>query len=690
MNAPLLFCRGRRLPIGQRIGRGGEGEIYAIDDNSGQAVKIYHQPDVEREAKVRAFIAARFSDKCLQVTFPFDIVSGHDGRFVGFTMRRVTDHQPIHELIGPASRRKRFPRADWRFLIRTAINLARIVATVHSAGAIIGDINSAGFLVSQNALVTLIDADSFQASAFRCRVGMPEYTPPELQGISLSDVDRDANHDAFGLAVILFQLLALGWHPFAGVVKGRTADLPGAIAQRRFAFSVLRDVDAAPPPAALKLDDLPRGIMLLFEVAFGPGDDRRPSAEDWIRELLHLESSLLSCVASPNHHIARAEVPCPWCRIEATTKMAIFGTGRLAPTPTSLQLTTELHRQVRKATDYAKDRASETMKPPCYLPNAQPSSIAKCLRLNSDRTQFQLWLSLNFQSSDAKLLRSMIDRYAKAETVASTATDSWRKNLGVWDVHAACDRLHRNLVRLDAVKRQKPRLVAKRIALEVAKKVAETLRKSTIATVAIAGVGPGLRANLARSGIHSAFDVSRAAFEAVPGLATKRAFALMVWRESLTVEAERAVTRTRQFMDSTATLVIESLEREIAQMERALHSESVGLVRRATTLEDAARRPDVLLAAALQERDQAHADLIHLALDPGTAMKLRARHVVPAAAPTPPARRQRKMPSCLKCGNPMVKRWASTVSATSSTFLGCSAYPKCTATRPVGKRRTKP
>ena len=91
------------------------------------------------------------------------------------------------------------------------MNVARSIASVHATGCVIGDINSQGVLVSDAATVSLIDSDSFQVAealrTFLCEVGVPEFTPPELQGKNFDHVKRTSNHDAFGLAVLIFQLL---------------------------------------------------------------------------------------------------------------------------------------------------------------------------------------------------------------------------------------------------------------------------------------------------------------------------------------------------------------------------------------------------------------------------------------------------------------------------------------------------
>ncbi|MEO1103440.1 MAG: hypothetical protein AAFW98_06875, partial [Pseudomonadota bacterium] len=221
---------GAQLELGKRLGKGGEGEVFAIAGDSGRAAKIYAEAHAEaRRAKVEAMVSARLADQALTVAFPLEAIAGRTG-FAGFTMARVTGAEPVHQLYSPGSRKARFPDADYRFVVRAALNTARAVAATHAAGCVIGDINHSGILISADATATLIDADSFQfhdgKNQYLCAVGVPDYTPPELFGMPLAETARTPNHDAFGLAVVLFQLLFVGRHPFAGVAEGGDIPLP--------------------------------------------------------------------------------------------------------------------------------------------------------------------------------------------------------------------------------------------------------------------------------------------------------------------------------------------------------------------------------------------------------------------------------------------------------------------------------
>lgn len=337
-------AEGRPLRLGARLGRGGEGEVFAVAKDPALAVKLYDREGAAaREAKVEAMLRAGLAAQAPLVAFPQAAVHDRDGRFAGFVMSRIDGAEPLHELYVPGARKRLFPEADYRFVVRAALNAARAVASAHRAGCVIGDVNHSGFLVGADALVALIDADSFQIEAggerFLCRVGVPEYTPPELIGQSLSTVVRTPAHDAFGLAVLLFQLLFLGRHPFAGV--GPDMAVAEAIAQGAFAFSA-RETALKPPPGALRLDEVPPAVAALFERAFGPGAGR-PSAAEWVAALEGFEAALVPCAAKARHFHAAAA--CPWCRIETRGRTALFpAPGEPGAAPVALDRAAALRR----------------------------------------------------------------------------------------------------------------------------------------------------------------------------------------------------------------------------------------------------------------------------------------------------------------------------------------------------------
>jgi DNA-binding helix-hairpin-helix protein with protein kinase domain len=331
MTLPQLYAGGKPIKLDRQIGKGGEGEVYALADHKDYAVKFYTLNDLaSREAKIMAMLRANLAAQFKLIAFPTAVVADQTNRFAGFIMRLVSDCKPLHELYAPGSRKSHFPKADYRFLTRAALNIARAVAQVHDSSCVIGDINHSGVLVSQQATAALIDADSFQIAEggirHLCKVGVPEYTPPELQSQKLDQIARTPNHDAFGLAIIIFQLLLMGKHPFSGRFNGQ-GDMPmeRAIGECRFAYSIKRQTGLSPPPGASDLTDVPTWFADMFEQAFAPqGQRERPTAAQWVTALERFEETLVKCADNPLHHYSNAAKVCPWCDMEQNVGIVLF------------------------------------------------------------------------------------------------------------------------------------------------------------------------------------------------------------------------------------------------------------------------------------------------------------------------------------------------------------------------------
>ncbi|WP_186190007.1 hypothetical protein [Burkholderia gladioli] len=331
MTSPVVLISGQKTRLGKLLGRGGEGDVYFVDGRPGDAVKLY-KPDLRgpREAKVLAMVGGGLHKRTGLVAFPLEVATDESGRFAGFVMRLVSKCKPIHELYGPKSRKIQFPNVDYRFLVRAAGNVARAVAAVHEMDCVIGDFNHSGVLVSGTATVALIDADSFQFRSqgrlHRCIVGTEDFTPPELHGVRLSEVERTKAHDHFGLAVAIFQLLAMGRHPYAGRCSEGDFSLGESIAQNRFAFSIARKAATrtVPPPGSIRLQDFPPSIGAAFEAAFGTDPAKRPTAAQWVSLLTGLEADIRQCSTVPAHHFPRAAGDCPWCRLLAQSGIDMF------------------------------------------------------------------------------------------------------------------------------------------------------------------------------------------------------------------------------------------------------------------------------------------------------------------------------------------------------------------------------
>ncbi len=265
----VLQVRGERtgevfpLDPGLELGAGGQARVYALRGNGTWVAKVYHRPPEEMERKLRVMLDHPPAEAALRsgrpgLAWPVDLLRDRTGRHVGVLLPRVEGMHRVFELYNPASRRRLHPLCHYGLLHEAAGNLAAAFHSLHAAGYVVGDVNESNVLVDAEGRVTLIDTDSFQVTdpatgaVYRCPVGRPEFTPRELRGRSLAEVDRAPHHDRFGLAVLVFEMLMEGTHPFAGRFEGAgdPPSLQERIAEGHFPYARHTRVPYPPSRAA--------------------------------------------------------------------------------------------------------------------------------------------------------------------------------------------------------------------------------------------------------------------------------------------------------------------------------------------------------------------------------------------------------------------------------------------------------
>jgi DNA-binding helix-hairpin-helix protein with protein kinase domain len=321
----LINSSDRPLQLEKELARGGEGVVYTLRDDPASVAKFYLKPPSQETIDKLQAMVTLAPRKLMDVSaWPTAVLRDASTRKVaGFLMPRLNDYLPVQRLYNPAMRLEHFPRAGWAFQVRAARNLAAAFDEAHRAGCIVGDVNHSNAFVSQQAVVRLIDCDSFQVRAngriFHTGVGTPEFVAPELQGRPYGNAARTPNHDHFGLALLIHHLLMVGRHPYSGIYTGRgEPELPEQIKNYRFAYGPQsQSWDMAPPPYTPRLNDLPPEIGSYFRRAFERGSEQgnRPTATEWMSALDRLEKSVAKCSTDAGHTYWNGAKGCVWCRL---------------------------------------------------------------------------------------------------------------------------------------------------------------------------------------------------------------------------------------------------------------------------------------------------------------------------------------------------------------------------------------
>jgi len=566
----LVDETGNLIVLGSRLGSGGEGSVFDMPDTAGDLVaKIYHEAlPVHKQAKLHAMASLGNSYLRTISAWPLRTVRElPSGQVAGFLMPKIAECEPIHHLYSPAQRKQFFPKADYAFLISAARNVAAAFDSIHAHGHVVGDVNQGNLVVRADSIVRFIDCDSFQITVgrtrFPCEVGVQHFTPPELQNCkSFHSVARTPNHDTFGLAILVFHLLFMGRHPYAGIYLGQ-GDMPieKAIAEFRFAYgehSQRRDMET--PPNALPMSLVSPAIAQLFERAFTEIGIQtgRPSAGEWVAALDVFRRQLRSCSADHAHKFPAHLATCPWCEIEARSGMQFFlpmlSVGLVRPDASAT--TEEIWQQIK------------AIKPPPNMPDyserhwpLKPTPWPRPLRLKTlgyravlvgtllalagvERfwpALWPLWLLTALALAGLGVVRdpcwplraqragvllralkqyeSMLERYRQLAD-SRAFTDKFRQLV---QVKTNLDGLQRH--------QQMARLKLRESVRETQLK--KYLSGFLIANAKIGLIGPGRKATLASFGIETAADVTPPMLSRVRGFGEAQKADLLSWRAEL-------------------------------------------------------------------------------------------------------------------------------------------------------------
>ena len=279
------------MTTGPLIGSGGEGAVYDDRHNPAMVIKVLHpqHATLERESKLRA-MCGNPPPNLQSLGWPNAVEAGSNG--LKYRMPKVPKDAGTAYRFISANERRQLPKfcQSYEYRSRIGVSIAEALRGLHATHVRIGDVNPSNILVDDDGAVTLIDCDSFQIPGppghqpYPCVVGSPEYTAPEIDDFRRQFRSQDS--DNFALAVLLYQLLGNGSHPYQGIdtsAGDAISNIRERIKLHRFAHQP-RDGRWKPTPGqSLSWRSMPEQVREAFRQAFSPGASHigRPSADAW-------------------------------------------------------------------------------------------------------------------------------------------------------------------------------------------------------------------------------------------------------------------------------------------------------------------------------------------------------------------------------------------------------------------------
>jgi len=252
-------------------------------------------------------------------------------------MPEIGRNVQLIEVYNPKRRKMVLPKCDWLFLHTTARNFAEIVNSLDKAGYVIGDIKPQNILVDNQALVSVVDTDSFQVrsgnTVYRCHVATEGFTPPELLGVDTSNITQTVYHDRYRIALIIYHLLFTR-HPF-DEGTWTLGDSPSQVElMKQGTWTWLYDhVNSLglgllqSHKVTIPLRVIHPKLQELFKKCFNDGHKdatQRPSAEEWSAALKLAINDLTSCGKVDTHKYSRTYGKCYWCERKLLLNIDIF------------------------------------------------------------------------------------------------------------------------------------------------------------------------------------------------------------------------------------------------------------------------------------------------------------------------------------------------------------------------------
>lgn len=222
---------GNPVEIGaqQELAAGGEGIVYECPVNKDYLIKIYKPSTRQDKAKmqiiherIKAMCQIEALKSCNAFAWPISPVyaDAYQREFIGFVMRKCSG-KSLATMRSASQVQNLFPHWDRKSLAMAALDFVKKVQMLAKNGIIINDFNPSNFLLDKDCRVYFIDCDSYQIAGPNGKVHTTgtyyaSHVAPELLNNKNALLQpRNIHHVQFGAALIVFNILMYGLHPYS-------------------------------------------------------------------------------------------------------------------------------------------------------------------------------------------------------------------------------------------------------------------------------------------------------------------------------------------------------------------------------------------------------------------------------------------------------------------------------------------
>jgi H/ACA ribonucleoprotein complex subunit 3 len=264
------------------LAEGGEATVWRYQ--AGSLIKVYKPEDYPGIAGIPPLeeaVRARLREMQAKLpdfpkTVPAGLIAprqlaystgGPRGKIVGYEMAEIVDAINLRQL---ADRDFRMSGGITQQSVLDVFKLLYdILQKLHDAGMVVGDLNPFNVLVVLRQLAAhIIDADSIQFGQYICTSYTPDYVDPLIckRGLKLQEMEglHSASTDWYAFAMLLFEVLTYGVHPYGGTYKGKGPQDKIGDKERALRRIWVGHPQVKYPPAGLPLHALPDTFLQFY------------------------------------------------------------------------------------------------------------------------------------------------------------------------------------------------------------------------------------------------------------------------------------------------------------------------------------------------------------------------------------------------------------------------------------------